>query len=548
LNNYQFNSKTVIIGHSLGAVLTLKLGEKVENLAGIALVAGFSQPKFVDNLPFPFADRFSWTFDFQRIKDNCGFINIYTDLNDCYVPVDQGRLLKEKLDGDYFEYVAENTHFMQFRETRVLETVLQSLGKNTIGLNDFETFYPTQTMTTAKEIFYLWIIRMIVLGKYFTSQLPENSSVYNKIPFENVVITPTVLDEKGKKMSKSLGNGLDPVSQIEKYSSDSLRMALLAGMIPNRNMRMGGRLADEQCLKYRNYGNKIWNVARFLESKLDNYDSKDNFDSLNSPSIWILQKFIQLENDLEQNLQIYELAHNVESLYKCLWDNFADWYVEYLKTDDSQVGFAVELFKRFIILLYPYLPFETEVLWKEFILKHSLSEGKDELLAFVQKDPVWSKQILGRNQNESAQEFELSVDFVKDLRSLRGLFAIDPGTEVKVYTKSKEILQFKQFIKLVAKAELAEESPINMYTVNKGEYEYSLDIFAYIKDRDSEIKRTQKLMEKLQKQIDSLERQLANEEFMEKAGEAVVEDKKKNLQERKLELIQQEEKMGFLEK
>lgn len=123
------------------------------------------------------------------------------------------------------------------------------------GVLDFNRFYPTQEMTTAKEIFYLWIVRMIILGKYFTGT----------IPFETVIITPTILDDKGRKMSKSLGNGLDPVEAIEKFSSDSLRLAMLGGMIPNRNMKMGGALADNQMEKYRNFGNKIWNVARFLD-------------------------------------------------------------------------------------------------------------------------------------------------------------------------------------------------------------------------------------------------------------------------------------------
>ena len=96
-----------------------------------------------------------------------------------------------------------------------------------------------------------------MLCKYFTG----------KIPYKNIIINPTVRDEKGRKMSKSLGNGLDPVAQIEKYSSDSLRLAMLAGMIPNRNIRLGGSIADKACEKYRNFGNKLWNVARFLESK-----------------------------------------------------------------------------------------------------------------------------------------------------------------------------------------------------------------------------------------------------------------------------------------
>jgi valyl-tRNA synthetase len=121
-------------------------------------------------------------------------------------------------------------------------------------------------MTTAKEIFYIWIVRMIILGKYFTG----------KIPFEKVIITPTILDEKGRKMSKSLGNGLDPVVAIDQFSSDSLRLAMLGGMIPNRNMKMGGKLAENIMQKYRNFGNKIWNVARFLEGKEG--EKKQDFD------------------------------------------------------------------------------------------------------------------------------------------------------------------------------------------------------------------------------------------------------------------------------
>ena len=123
--------------------------------------------------------------------------------------------------------------------------------------NDFDSFYPSIEMITAREIFYIWIIRMATLSKYFTGQ----------VPFTKIIITPTIQDELGRKMSKSLKNGLDPVLAIDKYSSDSLRMALLSGMYPNRNMRMGGKLADTMCEKYRNFGNKLWNVARFLESK-----------------------------------------------------------------------------------------------------------------------------------------------------------------------------------------------------------------------------------------------------------------------------------------
>lgn len=145
--------------------------------------------------------------------------------------------------------------------------VLQQANKLTTqnpnyDLAEFLSFYPTQQLTTARDIFYTWIVRMITVCHYFTG----------RTPFESLIVTPTILDEKGRKMSKSLGNGLDPVESIHKYSADSLRLALLGGMIPNRNMRMGGALADSLCEKYRNFGNKIWNVARFLESR-DNQEA-----------------------------------------------------------------------------------------------------------------------------------------------------------------------------------------------------------------------------------------------------------------------------------
>jgi valyl-tRNA synthetase len=121
--------------------------------------------------------------------------------------------------------------------------------------HDFFKFYSTDEMITAREIFYAWVIRMTMLGKYFTG----------RVPFKQVVITPTIQDEKGRKMSKSLNNGLDPVEAIESFSSDALRLAMLSGMYPNRNMKMGGNIANTMLEKYRNFGNKLWNVARYLK-------------------------------------------------------------------------------------------------------------------------------------------------------------------------------------------------------------------------------------------------------------------------------------------
>jgi valyl-tRNA synthetase len=166
------------------------------------------------------------------------------------------------------------------QEEKILDTWFSSClwPLSTLGYPDgadYKKYYPTQDMVTAREIFYAWIIRMTMLGVYFTGE----------IPFENVIITPTIQDEQGKKMSKSLGNGLDPVAGIEKYSSDSLRLSMLGGMIPNRNMRLGGALADRLMERYRNFGNKVWNVGRFLEMKLGESKMED-LAPLTSGSLW----------------------------------------------------------------------------------------------------------------------------------------------------------------------------------------------------------------------------------------------------------------------
>jgi valyl-tRNA synthetase len=129
---------------------------------------------------------------------------------------------------------------------------------------DFDTYYSTQVLVTGGDIFYSWIVRMILLCTYWTG----------RTPFKHLVITPTILDEKGKKMSKSLGNGLQPEEAIAKYSSDALRLSVLSGMIPGRNMRLGGAIADNLCEKYRNFGNKVWNVARFLEQYENQYEGQ----------------------------------------------------------------------------------------------------------------------------------------------------------------------------------------------------------------------------------------------------------------------------------
>jgi len=453
---------------------------------------------------------------------------------------------------------------------------------------DFAKFYSTQEMTTAKEIFYLWIVRMIILGKYFTSQLPSDHAQFNKIPFEKVIITPTILDEKGRKMSKSLGNGLDPVAQIEKYSSDALRMAMLSGMTPNRNMKMGGQLADRACEKYRNFGNKLWNITRFLEVKLDEAaqsgtsgDTSDrttlnsektprqappatpqkgndeiDFDGIHAPSMWILDKFIAVQEAVMLHLSTYEIAHAVDAIYHFVWDEFADWYVEYLKTDQTQISFAVRLFQQIIHFVSPFLPHEAEVLWQQFF-------QQDSLVAFAVYDFDWAantrSHICQSDAHGSAMEdgfttdtdremheFDVVVDFVTSIRSARGLFGIDPATQFEVFTQSQLLLRYSDFIKLSARCVVMNEARENLYEVQAAHYHYSLDILSYISDISTEIARTEKQISNFEKQITQLEKQLGNPKFIQHADSEVVAQKRQDLSDREREIHEQKEKLSFL--
>lgn len=239
------NSQTVLIGHSLGSMfLTKYLAENKVDCKSIFLVSGGIWTTL---------DGFECPENLSELMKLGNKVNI--------IHSDDDKIVDPKLSYELHLALPEAKLLITQGEGHFggQSPELLELIKNEIKINpkplDFEVFYPTQEMLTAKEIFYQWIIRMTTLSYYFTAQ----------IPYTDLIITPTVLDEKGKKMSKSLGNGLEPVSQIEKYSSDALRMAMLGGMYPNRNMKMGGRLADELCEKYRNFGNKMWNVARFFE-------------------------------------------------------------------------------------------------------------------------------------------------------------------------------------------------------------------------------------------------------------------------------------------
>ncbi len=269
-------------------------------------------------------------------------------------------------------------------------------------------------------------------------------------------------------------------------------------------------------------------------------------------SFWILTKYHRLEQQLALNLDKYELAHSIEAIYKFLWDFYADWYVEYLKSDETQLDFAKSLFRQFIVTASPYCPFETEVLWREYF-------GETELLAFITKDFGWTAKMFdvmfgvsNFEQDSRYVEFENIIEFIGNIRSLKGLFAIDPVVFVQVYSDSNILSKYKNYIKSLGRCEVVSDVKTELYEVIAGtganQIRYQIDILEYIKDKPAEITRTNKAIIDLNKQISQLIAQLSNPKFVENAEPSIIKEKQDSLVVRNNELDAQNNKLIFLNK
>jgi valyl-tRNA synthetase len=395
---------------------------------------------------------------------------------------------------------------------------------------DFGMFYPTTTMTTAKEIFNIWVCRMVMLSKYFTSKLDKEDRLYNVVPFKDLVITPTVLDDKGKKMSKSLGNGLDPVKQIEKYSSDALRMAMMSGMIPDRNMKFGGMLADKLCEKYRNFGNKVWNIIRFMESK-GAFTTK--FDDDFEPTIsrwWLMDKYYKMIDEYHTGFANYQLGTSLDALYNFVWNDLATWHLEYMKVNDADLPLLVFILKDVIELLSPFMPFEAEVLFSH-IYTNSIYPSMAQTIRQEKNQEMWSKVALDHKQD--IDDFQEVINTIEALRSIKGLFGIPAGNEVSYNSSSKCVIDNAEFIKMTTKCVLSKDEKTNWYQVTSS---IQADVLSHIPDKIAEINRTNKQIEDVTKQKMTIIKMLENTEFIANASIETIASKNTDLDARNTDI------------
>ncbi len=409
------------------------------------------------------------------------------------------------------------------REEDVLDTWFSSalwpfetLGWPDENADDFNRFYPTDVLVTGYDIIFFWVARMIFSGCEHTG----------KAPFHTVLIHGLVRDNQGRKMSKSLGNGIDPLEMIEKYGCDALRMNMVTGNSPGNDMRF----FVERCEAMRNFANKLWNASRYVMMNL--HDDEDYSlpaaDALEIPDKWVLTKLNTLIGEVTENMERYELGVAIQKLYDFVWDVYCDWYIELTKarlfSEDAErkhtaTAVLVYVLDQLLRLLHPYMPFITEEIWQS--IPHEGSALISAQWPAIREDLSWKTEC---DQMESVMEA------IRAIRNRRTEMNVPPSKKAALYVLTAKPQIFHEgegFLQRLAYAEsvtilTAEPDDLNgMVTINTAEAKLYIPMGQLV-DVAKELERIAKELENQKKFLVSLEGKLSNDKFISRAPEAVV--------------------------
>lgn len=417
-----------------------------------------------------------------------------------------------------------STHLVQDEDT--LDTWFSSAlwPFSTLGwpekTPEFEYFYPTSVLVTGYDIIFFWVVRMVFSGLEQTG----------KVPFKDVLIHGLVRDSQGRKMSKSLGNGIDPLEVINKYGADALRLMLITGNAPGNDMRFYWERVEAS----RNFANKVWNATRFVMMNFDGGED-DTTAELTSADKWILSRANKVVKEVTDNLEAYELGIASQKIQDFIWDEFCDWYIEmvkprlYNKEDPTRNG-ALATLKRVLItamkLLHPFMPFITEEIFTTI--------QSDEETIMLSKWPEYSEEL---NFEEDERAIALMMDAVKGIRNTRTGMNVPPSKKAKVFVVSANADVRDIFEKgKVFFATLAYASEVIVQADKTGIEDDAVSVvvkdcvvympFAELVDIDKEIERLTKERDKLVKEVERVDKKLANQGFVSKAPAKVIEEEK----------------------
>lgn len=409
---------------------------------------------------------------------------------------------------------------------------------------ELKQFYPTGVLVTGYDIIFFWVARMIMLGLEFTGD----------IPFEHVLLHGLIRDRQGRKMSKSLGNGIDPLEVVEKYGTDSLRFMLVTGNTPGNDMRFYW----EKVKSSRNFANKIWNAARLIQMNLAGFDPAIQPAELTLADRWILHRFNVVVREASQFMDRFEMGEAAREIYEFIWNEYCDWYIELAKSRLYNKEAAEErhtaqyvlwyVLENTLKLMHPFMPFITEEIWQ--CLPHT---GISIMAA------AWPQERPELVAAKAAAEMAILMDIIKAIRNMRAEAGALPGkkNEVVLYVSTEELKEsiekHSQYIHILASAEpilvkaAAEERVANAMAAVAGSVEINLPLKGLI-DVEKETARLAKEIENINKELARISGKLLNEAFIAKAPAEIVEKeqaKKREYEERSAII---KERLDFLAK
>ncbi len=401
---------------------------------------------------------------------------------------------------------------------------------------DLKYFYPTSTLVTGYDIIPFWVSRMIVAGM-------ENMK---EKPFDTVLIHGLVRDEQGRKMSKSLGNGIDPLEVIDKYGADALRFMLATGNAPGNDMRY----SDDKVKASRNFANKLWNAARFIMMNLPEGFTADELPAqMNIEDKWIVSKFNTLAKEIDENLTNFDLGVAVAKLYDFIWDVYCDWYIELTKPRIAAGGdtaaaaqtVLVWVMKGMLKLLHPFMPYITEEIWQ------TLTDGASILM--LEKYPVYDESL-----NFSAEEIDFGkiIAAIKAVRNIRSEMNVVPSVKAKLYieTAQPEVfangVMFFERLASASEVEILEKADVKDAVTAVTDAARIFIPLSDIVDTEKERARLDKEKKKVQKDIDFLSGKLNNQGFLAKAPEQLIAAQKEKLAKAQEKMAKIEESLAAL--
>ena len=386
---------------------------------------------------------------------------------------------------------------------------------------DLEYFYPTNVLVTGYDIIFFWVARMIFSGLYNMDETP----------FDTVLIHGIIRDSEGRKMSKSLGNGVDPLEVIEEYGADALRFMLVTGNSPGNDIRY----IPERVESARNFANKMWNASRFVMMNLDK-EIMDKYADCKEYSLadkWILSRMNTLVSEVTENMEKYELGIALQKVYDFMWTEFCDWYIELVKgvlygEDEKAKGIVYnvlnKVLKTGLKLLHPVMPFITEEIYT------TLTDGESIVVS------NWPEANEALKDEKAEKDMEFIIEAIKGLRNVRAEMNVPPSRKAKVIahttTEAKEAFTagVNYIEKLASASEVAfiddkNEVPENAVSLVVKGGELFMPLLDLV-DKEKELERLNKEKKKLEGEVERIDKKLSNQGFVAKAPQAVIDGEK----------------------